>query len=515
MKTTLFIFQICFISLSLSAQEPGDLYMPFGQDGIYTAVREDTASYTNAIGVLSDGSLMIAGTYNDAGSGDKKVSVLKLNNQGDVMPFGNSANGFEYHLSENNYIAALCILPSDRIVVSVNSNQTFEQPHLIMLDPDGEPVTDFGENGIFTDPRTMYVHDIGFFQHEGESYIIMCGCSLDSQPVFMMIDHSGEPVSSFGDNGMYTLTSIGGIFTNLVIDHHSGQMYVCGYNSLSSDCPAFLVKYELPGGYRNSGFGVDGILCFSEGTGFSGRIKSIVYEEGDHTLTAFGDYPHPEGDADIFAYRVNGEDGTADNTFGINGWSSLRVPVSEEILNSAVLQPDCNYCFGGYTNYHENQDFLIGRITAGGLLDASFGNNGILTTEIYSGINNTVTAIALSPDCDMLYAAGSTVTTDAGSIAVAAYHTGYESGPGLRVQENIPAKVNIFPNPVKEQIRVHTGQTGLHQVRIFDVTGKACYQETFMGESAELNLIFLEPAVYFVQITLPDRQISTRRLLKQ
>lgn len=515
MKQIPFIYLLCMISIPVLPQDPGDLYMPFGQDGVYTAAKEDTSSSFSVAGVLSDGSLIASGTYYVLGSGVTNVAVLKLNNQGDVMPFGNSANGFEYQLSEDNIVSALCILPDDRILVSVRSYETYEHPHLIMLDPDGEPVTGFGENGIFTDPRTMYVHDIGYFQHAGETYIIMCGGCLDFHPVFMMIDHTGELVSSFGDNGMYTLTSVEGTFGDLVIDHHSGQMYVSGTSSSSSDCTVFLVKYELPGGYRNTGFGVDGILCFSEESGYACNIRSIVYEEGNHTLTALGYYPHPEGDWDIFAYRMNGEDGTADDSFGINGWSALRVPVSNDYITSALVQPDGKYCFGGHTDYHGNLDFLIGRITAGGLLDASFGNNGVLTTEIYPGKNNRVTAIVSSPDRDMLYVAGSTDTPDEYAMAVAAYHTGYESGPGLEVQENIPGTVEIFPNPVKDQIRIHTGQSGLHHVLVFDITGKVCYHEPFTGEVAELYLKFLNPGVYFIQITLPDRQISTCRLLKQ
>jgi len=515
MKPIPFIYLLCMISIPLLAQDPGDLYMPFGQDGIYTAVREDTASSSGDMGVLSDGSLMIAGTYHVLGSGVTNIAVLKLNNQGDVMPFGNSATGFEYHLSEDNYIAALCILPDDRIVVSIKSNETFEQPHLIMLDSDGEPVTGFGENGIFTVPRTMYVHDIGFFQHEGEYFIMLCGGSLDSQPVLMMIDQAGVPVSSFGDNGMYTLTSIEGTFKNLVIDHDSGQMYVSGSRYSSVDCAIFLVKYELPEGYRNSGFGVDGILCFSESTGFNGRINSIVYEGSNNTLTAFGDYLHPEDDRDIFAYRVNGDDGTADNSFGINGWSALRVPGSSEILESAVAQPDGKFFFGGNTDYNGNWDFMIGCVNTGGSLDASFGNNGLVTTKIYAEEDNQVKVIALSPDCDMLYAAGATDTPDEYAMAVAAYHTGYVSGPGLGVQENIPGTVNISPNPVKNQVRICTGQSGLHRVQVFDVTGKARYHKTFTGESAELNLEFLPPGVYFIQVGTPNTQLGICRLLKQ
>jgi hypothetical protein len=314
---------------------------------------------------------------------------------------------------------------------------------------------------------------------------------------------------------MYKLTSISGSFKELVIDRRSNQMYVSGTGSFSSDCKVFLVKYELPEGYRNTSFGIDGILCFSEDTGFNGYVRSIVYEGSSHTLTAFGFYPHPEGDQDIFAFRVGADVGKADNMFGINGLSTLRVPGSDEVLNSAVAQPDGKCLFGGNTNYNGDQDFMIGRINYDGTLDLSFGNNGLKITEIYSERSNSVKAIALSPDCNILYAAGSTNTSDDQSIAVAAYHTGYEPETGLGIDEQVSGPVKISPNPVKDLIRIHTGQTGFHQVRIIDVTGKEVFHHNHQGVSAALNLGFLPAALYFVQITLPDQQVGTYKLLKQ
>jgi hypothetical protein len=291
-------------------------------------------------------------------------------------------------------------------------------------------------------------------------------------------------------------------------------MYLSGKGPSSSECEIFLAKYNLPEGNRDSDFGVNGMLCLSESTGFIGRINSIVYEGNNNTLTAFGDYEHPEGDRDIFAFRLNGTNGIADNSFGINGWSTLRVPASNEYLASALIQPDRKYCFGGHTDYNENKDFLIGRVNTDGFLDTSFGDNGLVTTEIYAGRDNQVKTISLSPDCDLLYAAGSTSTPNEYSMAVAAYHTGFETGTGLRAAEN-SGPVKIFPNPVRDQISIHFGQAGLHHVRIFDVLGKAVLHQEHQGENAALNLEFLPAGVYFIQFTLADKQVATYKLLKK
>jgi len=502
------------LTLPIVAQNPGDLHMAFGQDGIFSVSWENTISRTDDIGLLSDGSLIVAGNYIKDASSDLKVMLIKISDQGDFVPFGSGAHGFDFDISLLNSIRAICVLPDDRIVIAVGANWTLEIPHLVTLNAEGEPELSFGESGLFTYPQTMYVNDIDFFEHEGETYIILCGGDEDDQPVLLMIDQTGEPVSSFGHAGMYTLTSVMGAFSDLVIDRETNQMYVSGGSFSSPDCGAFLVKYELPDGYRNSDFGVDGILCFSEESGINGNIKSIVYEGNSHTLTAFGNILQ-EVDSDIFAYRVHAENGTPDNSFGINGWSALLIPGSNERIASAVVQPDGRYLFGGHTDFNGNRDFLIGRITTSGWLDLTFANNGLKITEIYTGKNNSLEAIALSPDCDILYAAGKTETPDHAAIAVAAFHTGYESHTGLAGNEGVSGWVHLSPNPVKDHIRIHTGQPGLHRVRIFDLAGKTVFHQNYLGENAELNLGFLSPGVYSIQLTLPEKQVGTYRLLKQ
>jgi uncharacterized delta-60 repeat protein len=507
------MYLLCMLTLPIVAQKPGDLHMAFGQDGIFSAAWEDSYSVTDDMAVLSDGSLVVAGNYIEDSSPDLTMMLIKVSDQGDLMPFSEGARGFEYEISVLNSIQAICVLPDDRIVIAVGANWTLETPHLVMLNAEGEPEMSFSEAGVFTYPQTMFVNDVDFFEYEGETYIIMCGGDEDNQPVLLLIDQTGEPVTSFGHEGMYTLTSIKGSFSELVIDRESMQMYVGGGSFSSPDCEAFLVKYEIPDGYRNSDFGEDGILCFSQESGIIGYIKAIVYEGNSHTLTAFGNMQQ-EDDTDIFAYRVHAENGTADNSFGINGWSALLVPGSNESLASAVVQPDGRYLFGGLTDFNGNSDFLIGRITASGWLDLTFADNGIKISEIYSGKNNSIKAIALSPDSDILYAAGKTNTPDRIAIAVAAYHTGYEPDTGLGVHENVSGLVNISPNPVKDQIRIHTSQTGLHQVRIFDLAGQTVFHQTFFGENTELSLSFLSPGLYSIQVTLPEKQVGTYKLLK-
>lgn len=516
MKTIPFINLLFIISIPLLAQDPGDLFMDFGTDGIFISVMEDTTYYTNDMGVLSDGSLIIAGTYLDSDATETKISEIKLNNRGDQVPFGNSAYGFDYNFTERNEIAAICILPDDKIAIAVKSMFTFDQPHLIMLHSDGDPVRDFGDNGIFTYVQTMFVADIGFFQPEGDYFIVMCGYSRELQPMLLMIDQTGEPVSDFGVDGLYTSIGMEGTFENLVIDHPSSQMFVNGHLNLSTGSSEFLAKYDLLEGYRDAGFGVDGLLIVPEETGFHGVIHSMVYESSTHTLTAFGDYSHAEGDRDIFAYRVDANGGIADHSFGINGWSAMRVPGSNEYMTGAVGQPDGKYCFGGQTDYHGNKDFLIGRINADGFLDTSFGNNGILTTDIYAGSDNRVIALALSPESDVLYAAGSTFTPEEDAmVSVAAYHTGYESEPGVGLRQDAGGQVSIFPNPAKEMVRIRTGQSGLHRVQILDLTGKTVYHGAFTGETTLLNLDFLPGAIYVIRITLPDDRLSVTKLLKK
>ena len=73
-------------------------------------------------------------------------------------------------------------------------------------------------------------------------------------------------------------------------------------------------------------------------------------------------------------------DGSLDLTFGTNGIVSTVIG-TESIINSITIQSDGKIVAGGYATIGTTQ-FTLARYNTDGLLDATFGTNGIVSTII-------------------------------------------------------------------------------------------------------------------------------------
>lgn len=324
-----------------------------------------------------------------------------------------------------------------------------------------------------------------------------------------MLNEEGGVEDTFGSHGIVELETAGeGTFWRIDIDSENNCLYACAYYSVGT----IITKYHLPDGELCPEFGNSGILIYGPSEGFSGKVNAIIHDGEEGRIMLFGEYNHVDGDKDIFACCLHADDGSFDHTFGVAGWSSLRSATSKDYLSAAVRQSDGKYYVGGYTNLSGDYDFFIGRINPDGSADNAFGINGLLLTHMEG--RNFINALALSPQEEILYAAGVLEETDGDAMVVAAYHTGYHTATGKRLPTEAGSSTILFPNPAKEWVRIHTEQPGQHRVRILDMTGKMLFSEILPDGVTELNLEFLLPAVYLMQVTLPDKQIMTCRLLK-
>ncbi len=497
---------------ALSAQRPGDLDADFADNGVYLADWQDTTSYAYDIDMMPDGDLLISGMYRTNSIDMEEILAMKLDPAGNRAPFSNSAFGFGYNIGSSTDIAfAATVLPDGNIILSGLYLNVMPDvyPFALRLSPDGQLDEGFGESGVFAEDTIMMSYlNMELLQVGDEYLIFLCGetVELTPRPIMIMINSEGEKLPG----GFITTNH--GRFVDMAVDNVNMDMYIAA-NLYEGG--ALLLKMNLPGGTPDTDFGDDGILSFTSAEGFEGTIKSLVLDMSDTTLTAFGDYPHPAGDQDIFAYRVNAVNGVADSTFGVAGFSSLRIPEKYEAIFSAILQSDGKYYFGGSSNYLDESDFFLGRINHNGIGDTSFGTNGLQLTP--RGSKEGIKSLALNEAEDMLYAAGASGENDSEyKIMVAAYHTveGAEQPP-VNTVENHNNLMHLFPNPSSGSVTVETGTTGPQQLQVFDLTGNTLINKNFLGESCELNLEMLQPSVYFVRVTLPDGQVSTSKLIVQ
>lgn len=111
-------------------------------------------------------------------------------------------------------------------------------------------------------------------------------------------------------------------------------------------------------------------------------------------------------DADVGILRYN-SDGTLDGTFGINGIVTYDGGNGNDCGRLLTIQSNGKIVLTGYTRNGDNYDILIMRLNVDGSPDSSFGTNGIAVYD-NADRNDYGRGIAIQPDGKILVTARST-----------------------------------------------------------------------------------------------------------
>ncbi|MDF1676390.1 MAG: hypothetical protein P1U44_11805, partial [Vicingaceae bacterium] len=99
----------------------------------------------------------------------------------------------------------------------------------------------------------------------------------------------------------------------------------------------------------------------------------------------------------FFPACLAAQDGTIDSTFGVNGIVVTDINGFNSSANYSSIQSDGKIILTGSIDNISNQDFATVRYNNNGTLDNSFGQNGIVITDI-NGFNDIATSSAVQSD---------------------------------------------------------------------------------------------------------------------
>lgn len=193
----------------------------------------------------------------------------------------------------------------------------------------------------------------------------------------MVMAQLGRPVASFGNNGkMFTMfpdnftptsrSSIG----KTVIPLQDGKTLIAIESS-----EGILLTRHLANGQRDIDYGFAG---FSEQASFE-RLNGATMQPNGYVLV-FGltvDFSTSAKRAAVVRIRP---DGFLDRTFGNNGLFLLEYS-SLTSENELLLLADNKIMLVGTAVVNGIENFYLARLTANGLIDATFGNGGMVTYE--------------------------------------------------------------------------------------------------------------------------------------
>ncbi|MEJ2617302.1 MAG: T9SS type A sorting domain-containing protein, partial [Ignavibacteriaceae bacterium] len=184
-----------------------------------------------------------------------------------------------------------------------------------------------------------------------------------------------------------------------------------------------LIRYNVDLSLDNS-FGTDGIVTTEIGT-IDDRLSSIVIQE-DGKIVAAGSTCRGHNDYDIALVRYN-LNGDLDTTFGEGGIVITQIDTAYDDAYSVAVQKNSGNLTGekiiiaGTACIAGQFDFALVRYNLNGTLDSSFGANGIVTTKLNSTSNSVARSISIQSNGKLL-AAGSTINAGYCDFAIVRYN---------------------------------------------------------------------------------------------
>ncbi len=348
---------------------------------------------------------------------------------------------------------------------------------------------------------TSFVSDMG-----GHFYAIG---SASGDIAIVKYDTNGATDSNYGDMGI-VLQDLGLIegASNCAIQQ-DGKPVICGTQAIPGNPEDAIVSRLLTDGSLDLSFNGTGWvdLSLSESTD---RPTDVVLL-ADGKIFVVGNTVNASSTAfEIFAVRLM-PDGSYDNSFGTNGIARYDIGVGDDYAIAVVLQPDGKMIIGGGTNDNStiaNEDFLLLRINEDGSLDQSFGNNGIVVTEISSSYERIVD-MELQSD-GMLLVAGTAKIGSSEDIAFARYHTGLNiSVPEVADQ----TEMSVYPNPATETMMVKS-ESRMTSVELLDALGRSVLVQTVNATQLQLDLSEIPSGIYLLRAT-DDKRILTKKVVKE
>lgn len=158
----------------------------------------------------------------------------------------------------------------------------------------------------------------------------------------------------------------------------------------------FNIQAEGKGGYPDEKFGKDGFV-FTQVSSEADSFANDLVIQNDGKIIAVGtSFQNGFGFA-LVRYKI---DGQIDPDFGNNGIVVTNIGYFQTIAFAVELQSDGKIVVGGFSDSGFNSpdyDFTIARYNSNGSLDNSFGNNGIVVTNLGS-ISENVFGLTIQSD---------------------------------------------------------------------------------------------------------------------
>jgi uncharacterized delta-60 repeat protein len=191
-------------------------------------------------------------------------------------------------------------------------------------------------------------------------------------------NRDGTPDTGFGTNGacIYDGGS-GNDGAYALAVQADGKIVLAGEASNGSNSDVIVLRLD-PNGTLDPDFGSNGIYTYDGGNGYDAVIDLLVQPDG--RIVACGSSSNGT-DNDLMVLRLNA-DGVLDSTFRTDGIAAYHGGFSDDFGLRLTEQNDGKILVAGYSHNGSDHDIIVARFDTNGTLDTSFGSGGI---AVYDG----------------------------------------------------------------------------------------------------------------------------------
>ena len=192
--------------------------------------------------------------------------------------------------------------------------------------------------------------------------------------------------TTFGTNGKVATNLGGDDIGNAVAIDSSDRIIVAGLTGAVGSGDFAMVRYDTDGAL-DSTFGAAGRVITNLGADDRGRSVAIdatgkIVMGGDSLVSA----------SDFAVARYDGN-GTLDSSFNGSGYVTTDFNNSAEPAMNITIDQNGKIVAAGFAHNGTDYDFALARYKDDGSLDASFGTNGLVTTDL--GGDERISAVAI------------------------------------------------------------------------------------------------------------------------
>jgi uncharacterized delta-60 repeat protein len=352
----------------------------FGTTGIVTTSIGSGDAVANALGIQSDGKIVAAG-YSLLSGTENVFTLVRYKTDGTLDNTGFGAGGIVTTPigSVGDYALALGIQSDGKIVVagySFNITTNKYDFALVRYNTNGNLDAGFGTGGKVTTPiggsSDDYANALGI-QSDGK--IVVAGYSrIGTKYNITLVRYKTDGTldnTGFGTNGIVT-TSIGSIDdeAHALVIQSDGKIVVAGssYDNTSSKYDFALVRYNTDGSLDTSGtlgigFGTTGIVTTSIGSDGYWDYAYALGIQSDKKILAAGS-SNSGSNYDFALVRYN-TDGSLDTTFNATGTKpgTVTTPIgsSDDFALALGIQSNGRIVVAGYSYNGSNDNFSLVR----------------------------------------------------------------------------------------------------------------------------------------------------------